>query len=83
MFQEWEVWRRRREREVGAQGPQDSRPKPALTSTHPQDGSGYIDENELDALLKDLYEKNKKVSHRALGLVGMDRDRDCAPLLCS
>lgn len=26
-----------------------------------QDGSGYIDENELDALLKDLYEKNKKV----------------------
>ena len=28
---------------------------------HPQDGSGYIDENELDALLKDLYEKNKKV----------------------
>ena len=28
---------------------------------HLQDGSGYIDENELDALLKDLYEKNKKV----------------------
>uniref|UniRef100_A0A8C5ZLJ3 Calbindin 2 n=1 Tax=Marmota marmota marmota TaxID=9994 RepID=A0A8C5ZLJ3_MARMA len=27
---------------------------------HLQDGSGYIDENELDALLKDLYEKNKK-----------------------
>lgn len=26
-----------------------------------QDGSGYIDENELDALLKDLCEKNKKV----------------------
>uniref|UniRef100_A0A8C8VL83 Calbindin 2 n=1 Tax=Pelusios castaneus TaxID=367368 RepID=A0A8C8VL83_9SAUR len=25
-----------------------------------QDGSGFIDENELDALLKDLYEKNKK-----------------------
>ncbi|XP_078543187.1 calbindin [Lissotriton helveticus] len=25
-----------------------------------QDGSGYIDENELDALLKDLCEKNKK-----------------------
>ncbi|KAF6076774.1 calbindin 2 [Phyllostomus discolor] len=25
-----------------------------------QDGSGYIDENELDALLKDLFEKNKK-----------------------
>lgn len=54
-----------------------------MTSTHPQDGSGYIDENELDALLKDLYEKNKKVSHRTLGLVGMDGDRDCAPLLCS
>lgn len=35
----------------------------ALTTLccHPQDGSGYIDENELDALLKDLYEKNKKV----------------------
>lgn len=26
-----------------------------------QDGNGYIDENELDALLKDLCEKNKKV----------------------
>ncbi|XP_072707308.1 calbindin isoform X2 [Ciconia boyciana] len=25
-----------------------------------QDGNGYIDENELDALLKDLCEKNKK-----------------------
>ncbi|MGH0129441.1 UNVERIFIED_CONTAM: hypothetical protein FKN15_002204 [Acipenser sinensis] len=25
-----------------------------------QDGNGYIDEQELDALLKDLYEKNKK-----------------------
>ncbi|XP_040562945.1 calretinin isoform X1 [Gallus gallus] len=25
-----------------------------------QDGSGFIDEHELDALLKDLYEKNKK-----------------------
>lgn len=36
----------------------DSVPLPA---PH-QDGSGYIDENELDALLKDLYEKNKKVS---------------------
>lgn len=32
---------------------------------HRQDGSGYIDENELDALLKDLYEKNKKVSRGA------------------
>lgn len=27
----------------------------------PQDGNGYIDENELDALLKDLCEKNKQV----------------------
>lgn len=26
-----------------------------------QDGNGYIDEHELDALLKDLCEKNKKV----------------------
>lgn len=26
-----------------------------------QDGNGYIDEQELDALLKDLCEKNKKV----------------------
>lgn len=26
-----------------------------------QDGNGYMDENELDALLKDLCEKNKKV----------------------
>lgn len=26
-----------------------------------QDGNGYIDEQELDALLRDLYEKNKKV----------------------
>ena len=25
-----------------------------------QDGNGYIDENELDALLKDLCEKNKQ-----------------------
>ncbi|XP_031514493.1 calretinin [Papio anubis] len=31
-----------------------------LQATYPQDGSGYIDEHELDALLKDLYEKNKK-----------------------
>uniref|UniRef100_A0A8D0GHE7 Calbindin n=1 Tax=Sphenodon punctatus TaxID=8508 RepID=A0A8D0GHE7_SPHPU len=29
--------------------------------TYDQDGNGYIDENELDALLKDLCEKNKKV----------------------
>lgn len=34
----------------------------AASAPPPQDGSGYIDENELDALLKDLYEKNKKVS---------------------
>lgn len=27
----------------------------------PQDGNGYIDEHELDALLKDLCEKNKQV----------------------
>lgn len=26
-----------------------------------QDGNGYIDEQELDALLRDLYQKNKKV----------------------
>jgi len=30
-----------------------------------QDGNGYIDEHELDALLKDLCEKNKKVIQRA------------------
>lgn len=29
----------------------------------PQDGNGYIDENELDALLKDLCEKNKQVMY--------------------
>lgn len=34
------------------------------SAPHHQDGSGYIDENELDALLKDLYEKNKKVNNR-------------------
>lgn len=41
-----------------------------------QDGSGYIDENELDALLKDLYEKNKKVSPGAprLGCWGLLRE---------
>ncbi|XP_015454110.1 calbindin [Pteropus alecto] len=32
---------------------------PALL-LRPQDGNGYIDENELDALLKDLCEKNKQ-----------------------
>lgn len=26
-----------------------------------KDGNGYIDEQELEALLKDLYEKNHKV----------------------
>lgn len=26
-----------------------------------QDGNGYIDEQELDALLRDLYQTNKKV----------------------
>lgn len=26
-----------------------------------QDGNGYIDEQELDALLRDLYQSNKKV----------------------
>lgn len=26
-----------------------------------QDGNGYIDEQELDALLKDLYKKHKMV----------------------
>uniref|UniRef100_A0A452F8K8 Calretinin n=1 Tax=Capra hircus TaxID=9925 RepID=A0A452F8K8_CAPHI len=32
----------------------------AIFTFYDKDGSGYIDENELDALLKDLYEKNKK-----------------------
>ncbi|KAM6224893.1 calretinin isoform 3-T3 [Rhynchocyon petersi] len=32
----------------------------AIFTYYDKDGSGYIDENELDALLKDLYEKNKK-----------------------
>ncbi|KAB0390066.1 hypothetical protein E2I00_013573 [Balaenoptera physalus] len=32
----------------------------AIFAFYDKDGSGYIDENELDALLKDLYEKNKK-----------------------
>ncbi len=26
-----------------------------------QDGNGYIDEHELDALLRDLYQKHKMV----------------------
>ncbi|XP_025890124.1 calretinin [Nothoprocta perdicaria] len=32
----------------------------AIFAFYDKDGSGFIDENELDALLKDLYEKNKK-----------------------
>ncbi|OWK15966.1 CALB2, partial [Cervus elaphus hippelaphus] len=32
----------------------------AIFTFYDKDGSGYIDENELEALLKDLYEKNKK-----------------------
>uniref|UniRef100_A0A452GTB8 EF-hand domain-containing protein n=1 Tax=Gopherus agassizii TaxID=38772 RepID=A0A452GTB8_9SAUR len=32
----------------------------AIFAFYDTDGSGFIDENELDALLKDLYEKNKK-----------------------
>lgn len=56
-----------------------------------QDGSGYIDENELDALLKDLYEKNKKVRGLAQrwGAVtevvwkweGWPRSVSCSPLI--
>ncbi|EMP42538.1 Calretinin [Chelonia mydas] len=32
----------------------------AIFAFYDKDGSGFIDENELDALLKDLYEKHKK-----------------------
>ncbi|MBN3285110.1 CALB2 protein, partial [Polyodon spathula] len=32
----------------------------AIFTYYDKDGNGYIDEQELDALLKDLYEKNKK-----------------------
>ncbi|XP_033896396.1 calretinin-like isoform X1 [Acipenser ruthenus] len=32
----------------------------AIFTFYDKDGNGYIDEQELDALLKDLYEKNKK-----------------------
>ncbi|XP_043937231.1 calretinin [Protopterus annectens] len=32
----------------------------AIFAFYDKDGNGYIDENELDALLKDLYEKNNK-----------------------
>jgi len=31
-----------------------------------QDGNGYIDEQELDALLRDLYQTNKKVRPQAV-----------------
>lgn len=34
----------------------------------PQDGNGYIDEHELDALLKDLCEKNKQVNRLSCNL---------------
>ncbi|MEE6519524.1 hypothetical protein FKM82_031388 [Ascaphus truei] len=32
----------------------------AIFNFYDKDGNGYIDENELDALLKDFFEKNKK-----------------------
>uniref|UniRef100_A0ABM5EUE0 Calretinin n=1 Tax=Pogona vitticeps TaxID=103695 RepID=A0ABM5EUE0_9SAUR len=32
----------------------------AIFAFYDKDGNGFIDENELDALLKDLYEKNQK-----------------------
>uniref|UniRef100_A0A8C7DFK3 Calbindin 2a n=1 Tax=Oncorhynchus kisutch TaxID=8019 RepID=A0A8C7DFK3_ONCKI len=32
----------------------------AIFTFYDKDGNGYIDEQELDALLRDLYEKNKK-----------------------
>uniref|UniRef100_A0A8B9KS21 Calbindin 2a n=1 Tax=Astyanax mexicanus TaxID=7994 RepID=A0A8B9KS21_ASTMX len=32
----------------------------AIFTYYDKDGNGYIDEQELDALLRDLYEKNKK-----------------------
>ncbi|XP_078066424.1 calbindin 2a isoform X4 [Mustelus asterias] len=32
----------------------------AIFTFYDRDGNGYIDSNELDALLKDLYERNKK-----------------------
>ncbi|XP_062997031.1 calretinin [Elgaria multicarinata webbii] len=38
----------------------DSEEFNAIFAFYDKDGSGFIDENELDALLKDLYEKNKK-----------------------
>ncbi|XP_035297340.1 calretinin isoform X2 [Cricetulus griseus] len=38
----------------------------AIFTFYDKDGSGYIDENELDALLKDLYEKNKKMNIQQL-----------------
>uniref|UniRef100_A0A671U144 Calbindin 2a n=1 Tax=Sparus aurata TaxID=8175 RepID=A0A671U144_SPAAU len=33
----------------------------AIFTYYDKDGNGYIDEQELDALLRDLYQKNKKV----------------------
>uniref|UniRef100_A0A8C1MZB0 Calbindin 2a n=1 Tax=Cyprinus carpio TaxID=7962 RepID=A0A8C1MZB0_CYPCA len=36
----------------------------AIFAYYDKDGNGYIDEQELDALLKDLYEKNNK--HRTM-----------------
>ena len=33
----------------------------ACTASFSQDGNGYIDEQELEALLRDLYQKNNKV----------------------
>lgn len=36
-----------------------------------QDGNGYIDEQELDALLKDLCDKNKMVTSLLMDLFGL------------
>lgn len=36
-----------------------------------QDGNGYIDEQELDALLKDLCDKNKLVTSLLMDLFGL------------
>uniref|UniRef100_A0A8B9RGB8 Calbindin 2a n=1 Tax=Astyanax mexicanus TaxID=7994 RepID=A0A8B9RGB8_ASTMX len=38
----------------------------AIFTYYDKDGNGYIDEQELDALLRDLYEKNKKVDTKDL-----------------
>ncbi|OXB74063.1 UNVERIFIED_CONTAM: hypothetical protein H355_003126 [Colinus virginianus] len=40
----------------------------AIFAFYDKDGSGFIDEHELDALLKDLYEKNKKVRWEERGI---------------